>query len=218
MDCKYSLAQNGHSANCESFLRCLVKTFLLLALGLISAPVSLFGLQLVGPTVAQTEVPRSPTLADIDIVRNRYVLSVLPVDSSAVEYLRADSARYAAALQPDGSWSDINYADVNRSVWTTTDHLERILAMAKLARLDRNQDRPDDALEGKIRLGLKWWTIHDYQNPNWWWNQIGVPLLMGETGNLMGQRLSNEDVSNIVAIMKRSDWRSGKWTGANLTW
>ncbi len=75
----------------------------------------------------------------------------------------------------------------------------------------------------KILLALKWWTDHDYQNPNWWWYQIGVPQLVGEIGSLLGPQLPEGPRAKIVEIMKRATWRSlivgrAPWTGANLTW
>jgi len=90
--------------------------------------------------------------------------------------------------------------------------------MAKSARLSRNAGRPDETLEGGALRALKWWTDHDYRNPNWWWNDIGVPELIGEIGALLGPQLPDDARSKIVTIMKRSDWRGALWTGANLTW
>ncbi len=157
----------------------------------------------------------STVAADIATVRSRYVRSLLP-SASGNAFLHARAARYAAALRSDGSWPDIDYTAQARSNWRTARHLDRVLAMAKSARVDRNNGHPDAALEAKILLALKWWTEHDYQNPNWWWNQIGVPQLLGEIGNLMLGQIPDHELSKMVAIMKRSDWQG--WTGANLVW
>ena len=123
----------------------------------------------------------------------------------------------------DGSWADIKYADDARSVWANGEHLNRLLVMAKAARVARNGGHPNEALEAKILLALKWWTDHDYQNPNWWWNEIGVPELMGEIASLLGPQLPDDARAKVVTIMKRSDYHklmvgTSPWTGANLTW
>lgn len=156
--------------------------------------------------------------ADLATVRDRFVHSVLPSGDAEMSAVKTASDKYAAALSSDGSWSDINYNDAERSVWANGDHLNRLLVMAKIARVARNGGHPDEALEGKALLALKWWTDHDYRNPNWWWNEIGVPELTGEIASLLGPRLPDDQRAKVITIMKRSDWRRVPWTGANLTW
>ena len=181
--------------------------FLALALAVASVTIA--------SSAQQLETPADSSLA---VIRDRFVHSVLPVESVSVAQAHHQSAKYLATLQPDGSWPDINYADTARSTWATADHLNRMLVMAKAARLSHNAGQPDTTLEGGILLALRWWTDHDYRNPNWWWNEIGVPELMGEIGALLGPQLPDDLRAKIVVIMKRSDWRRVPWTGANLTW
>jgi chondroitin AC lyase len=193
------------------------------ALALFCGPMFAFAMRPVGSNAAQTAPAAGSADADLVVVRDRLVRSVLPVGDAAVEAVRARSITYAAALEADGSWSDIKYTDDARSVWATGDHLNRLLVMAKAARVARNDGHPNEALEAKILLALKWWTDHDYRNPNWWWNEIGVPELTGEIGSLIGSQLPDDARAKIDAIMKRSDWHkpmvnTSPWTGANLTW
>lgn len=169
-------------------------------------------------TFTVTAVPSSGELSDISVVRNRYRQSVLPTEPNAIRSMHELSSKYAASLDDEGSWADIKYSASSRAGWTPVDHLQRLLVMAKSACLFRNLGQPDPRLEDKIHIALKWWTDHDYRNPNWWWNDIGVPELMGEIGNLMWPYLSSDDIQRLDLILKRSDWRSGGWTGANLTW
>ncbi len=156
--------------------------------------------------------------SEINTIRSRYASSVLPADLAQMNHLHALSAKYAVSLLPNGSWPDIDYESTDSSVWPTSDHLRRTLVMAKSARLYRNKHRPNTALEAKVLLALKSWTDHDYRNPNWWWNEIGAPELTGEIATQMYSELSPAEISKIVFIMKRSDWRRVPWTGANLTW
>lgn len=159
-----------------------------------------------------------PGIAAVATVRRRFVQSLLPTDPAAINYLHQRAAKDAASLTPDGSWSDINYASQERSVWAAADHLDRVLLMAKSARILRDAGHPDTGLEAKINLALQWWTGHNYHNPNWWWNEIGVPQLLGQIGNLMLPQIPAAELDRIVTIMKGSDWRRVPWTGANLTW
>ena len=166
----------------------------------------------------RTEVGSINVAADIVAIRNRIVSSVLPVDSTQIDHLHALGAQYATSLLSDGSWADIDYGSTARSVWPASNHLQRALIMAKSARLYRAKHQANEALEDKVLLALKSWTDHDYQNPNWRWNEIGVPELVGETATLMYAQLSPSEISLIAAIMKRSDWRRVSWAGANLIW
>lgn len=176
------------------------------ALALVCAPAFSFSLQ---SSFVDT--------TDVATVRTRYVQSILPPES-ADAYLHGEAHKYAASLGADGSWPDIDYTASMRSAWRTADHLERILSMAKSARVDRDAGHGDAVLEGQTLLALKWWNDHDYRNSNWWWNEIGVPQLMGEIGNLMRDQIPQSELARMIAIMKRSDWRRVPWTGANLTW
>lgn len=166
----------------------------------------------------QAAQPSSPAVAAVAVVRQRLVQSLLPTDRAAIDSLNELAAKDGASLSADGHWPDIDYVSQERSEWAAADHLDRVLRMAKAARVLREQGRPDAALEGKINLALKWWTDHDYHNPNWWWNEIGVPMLLGQIGNLMLEQIPAPELDKIAAIIKRSDWRRVPWTGANLTW
>ncbi|MGH9599869.1 MAG: hypothetical protein ACRD27_08385, partial [Terracidiphilus sp.] len=189
---------------------------LLLALPLFLCPITASALQ--PAAAAQTDASSAQTLASVATIRERFVRSILPEGSAGIEYLHQEGADYAASLKPDGSWPDIDYTNARRSGWTASDHLNRVLLMAKSARVYRDAGQPDTALETKIPLALKWWTDHDYRNPNWWWNEIGVPELMGQIGNLMLPQIPADELAKMTAIMKRSNWRRVPWTGANLTW
>ncbi len=188
---------------------------------LLAAPAS----SIASRPASQAGAAAAPASTDADLatVRGRYVRSVLPDGDAAIEAVNAESAKYASSLAADGSWDDIKYVDAARSRWMNGEHLNRMLVMAKSARVARNGGHPDQVLEGKILLALKWWTDHDYQNPNWWWNEIGVPELLGEIGSLLGPQLPDDAREKVVTIMKRSDWKklmvgTSPWTGANLTW
>ncbi len=157
----------------------------------------------------------SPAIAAI---LERYALSLLPTNPAQIERLKALSARYADRLQPDARWPDVDYRSAGRSRWNTVDHLNRTLVMAKTARGYRNAGHPDSVLNAKVIHALHAWTSRDYQNPNWWWNEIGVPELIGEIASLMQLQLSPDELARIAEIMKRSNWQRVPWTGANLTW
>jgi chondroitin AC lyase len=165
-------------------------------------------------TGAAGEASPSP----IELIRERYVASMFPTSQEHIRELNALSQQYAGRLGPDGSWTDVDYENKAQSDWSAAEHLDRTQLMARAAALNHGAGHPDQALDAKVRRALKYWTLHDYQNPNWWWNQIGVPRLAGEIAILMQPQLPRGQLAKVVGILKRSDWRKGPWTGANLTW
>ena len=153
-------------------------------------------------------------------MRERYVLSVLPTDRVQMDHLEAASHKYAESLAPDGNWPDVAYQSKGQTHWDAVEHLNRTLVMAKEARLLRNRGHADAALDAKVIRALHAWTAADWQNPNWWWNEIGVPELCGEIAALMQPVLAPEEIAKVAGMMQR--WKQehdeGPWEGANLTW
>ena len=117
--------------------------------------------------------------AEMARIRERFIESVLPKDPKEIQNLMGLGKQYAEKLGPDGSWSDVDYESETRSNWSAAAHLDRTRVMAMAAAFDRKAGHPDQGLDAKVLRALKYWTLHDYQNPNWWWNQIGVPRLAG---------------------------------------
>lgn len=156
----------------------------------------------------------------LSALRERMVQAIL----SAGSFKDANAApQYASDLRPDGSWADIDYADSAPSVWKAFPHLSRMLAMARLWLDPSSTKHGDPALKEATCRALDWWLQHDYQNPNWWHNQISVPRAVGETLILLGDQAGADRLSRAAVILARSDWvtrvdvRQVTWTGANLT-
>src|SRR5437879_1575595 len=127
-------------------------------------------------TVAAADEPSTALVT----LRERFVRSVLPVERDDIATVQRVAADYARTLGADGRWSDLRYDEADRVFWSGGKHLERVLIMAKSARLRR-----DASLTAKTLTALKAWTGPDAQNPNWWWNRIGIPELVGEIDCLL---------------------------------
>jgi chondroitin AC lyase len=157
-----------------------------------------------------------PATAPIGTLRQRLIQSVLPATAEQVRSLAFLAENYAKQLAEDGAWPDINYEDNTRSTWSARQHLDRLLILTKVYRASRDAGRDNPALTRAINLALNHWLQHDYQNPNWWWNQIGVPQVVGECLILLAPDISADHRARAVQILKRSAWE--KWTGQNLVW
>jgi len=146
---------------------------------------------------------------DLDTVRQRTLEPLLaPVPEQATRKL-------LETLRPDGSWPDIDYQDGSRSGWKTVRHLSNVATLARAYRSPGSKLQGDETLRRAVLSSLDYWLSHDFQNSNWWWNQIGVPRTLLPTLLLMKEELSAEQRGRAFTILRRA--KIGM-TGQNLVW
>ncbi len=153
----------------------------------------------------------NPGETDLEILKNRVVASLLPRGPREKKTLLRKAHRILRSLREDGTWKDVDYASRNRSAWRAAKHLDRCLLLARAARLSGSRVYARAAL-----ASLRFWLKKDPRNPNWWWNEIGVPRRIGETALLLQKRLEPGDTKKVLEILRRSRWKG--WTGQNLVW
>jgi chondroitin AC lyase len=122
---------------------------------------------------------------------------------------------WAAKLKKNGSWDDLNYKDQTRNMWKTSIHLQRTLAMATLFAHERDAGRADPKLAAATLLAAHYWISHDFQNPNWWQNKIGVPGDLSTILLMMQDEMSAADMSAGLKIVGRATL---SMTGQNRVW
>ncbi len=130
--------------------------------------------------------------------------------------LAGDARRDAAALRADGSWPDVDYADPSRSIWRTVRHLQRARSIAAVGRGRSPELEGGPELRKAALRALEHWIDRDFQNSNWWWNQIGVPMYLGPTLLLLGEEVPPELRARGARILARA--KLGGGTGQNLVW
>jgi chondroitin AC lyase len=109
----------------------------------------------------------------------RYVQSVLPKNASDSKQIERLAHSYANSESAIGSWSDIVYSDQSLSEWQAEQHLERTLVLAKSWRMQHDLGAAGHGSAAPAINALGYWLHQDPQNQNWWWNEIGVPELLG---------------------------------------
>ena len=123
------------------------------------------------------------------------------------------AAAFRASLQNDGSWPDIDYSDKTRSSWSLGAHLRtRLVALAADWRRTENRN----SLAAAHRA-LGFWLRHRFDNPNWWWNVIGVPMSIGNAALLMGDEVTDGERKGVIEIMTVQEPDFAK-TGQNFAW
>ncbi len=160
---------------------------------------------------------------DMETVKARLREALIPTTARTVESATQAARGYAASLQADGSWPDVDYSDRTPGPWKTSQHLARVATLARAYQIPNQPLYHAADLKARTLLALDYWLQHDFRNPNWWHNQIGVPQTMGDTLVLLEQDVTLDELKRGAAIMARSSWtdEAGKpvhWTGANLVW
>eukprot|EP00048_Salpingoeca_helianthica_P024405 m.32131 g.32131 ORF g.32131 m.32131 type:complete len:799 (+) comp9368_c0_seq2:208-2604(+) len=129
-----------------------------------------------------------------------------------------DAAKgFQANLKEDFSWPDIDYKDQTRSTWNTSTHMSRVVVLARALECPSCTDLYHSEKTRNMTVGaLLFWFAHDFQNPNWWWNDFGVPQLTETAVFLLNPHtLPTPAVNKAITILERAN---GSYTGQNLVW
>lgn len=160
-----------------------------------------------GDTLYQAllQLPKEQQVSDqmVQELTNFYPADLTAVDS------------YLAKVNPDGSFSDINYQDKTRSGWQPKQHAERVLQLCKLYASPSSPFYRQADIAATIHRLMKFWFDTKPKCLNWWQNEIGIPKVMGEAFIIIYDELSAEERQQAIELMRAS--RIGK-TGQNKVW
>jgi len=131
-----------------------------------------------------------------------------PVDSDQIQQL-------CDQLNTNGSWPKIEYTSQQRGDWPASAHLSYLQSLARAYQKPGQKYYRDQKLLAKFHLALNYWLANDFQCPNWWYPQIGVPMSLAPTLVLMESELSAEQLAQGIKILDRA--KIGM-TGQNKVW
>lgn len=131
-----------------------------------------------------------------------------PADLAEVENLLAN-------IREEGSWADIDYTSKERGGWPPRNHISRLLEIAKAYQTKGTKFYHQKEVSEKIHSGLNFWLENDFICPNWWYPEIGVPMVLAPTMILMEAELSPGQMEKGIKILDRS---AIGMTGQNKVW
>lgn len=151
---------------------------------------------------------------DLVLLEQRVRETVLSPRRNRADKLNDD----LAALQADGTWSDIPYGATSRTGWKPISHLDRLAAMARayVGKDIAYAGKPE--LKAKILKAVDGWIAKNPRCSNWWYNDIAVPQRLGEILLLIHPLLSTEQKEAALKIVANADQgrrNTGTNTGAN---
>jgi chondroitin AC lyase len=130
----------------------------------------------------------------------------------------SEALDYVASQNPDGSWSDVDYADRTRSAngetWDPYKALYRMVAMAQAYREESAPGYQNPALVTATERALAYWDSVTPGNPGFWDPEIGTGIAMGRVSIFIGDAMSDEGAALAVRL------NPGKLdpVGANGAW
>ncbi|MET0571720.1 MAG: polysaccharide lyase family 8 super-sandwich domain-containing protein [Pedobacter agri] len=146
-------------------------------------------------------------------VINRYKNFLIDLDTTSTLNVK----NWLTTADGSGKWPDLDYGDQNSSSWKTTEHLNRLVKISVAYQKSGNLYYQDNRVRAAITRGVDHWLSKAYRNPNWWYNEIGVPQFWRDIITLDGNILDEQRRVKALNILRQFKLRPN-FTGANLTW
>lgn len=138
---------------------------------------------------------------DFQIVRERVIKELMksPVDDGQVETI-------LSRMKSDGSFEDINYADLSRTAgFPHRRHTADLDYLARAFKHRKSRFYKSKKLKERITTSLRHWVDNDYFGDNWHDNQISTPTNLVNFMLLIGDELPEALVKNAQPIIGRAN-------------
>ncbi|CAF0777841.1 unnamed protein product [Adineta ricciae] len=157
---------------------------------------------------------------DITVIRERVLEKMIWPPPNTLPSIILKALSFAQTLNSSCYWSDIDYADAGRANWLTAVHMSRVTTMLQALTANGTTERNNTKLRSAAHCALNTWLVRDWQNPNWWWNRISVPISVTSHLLMLGDDITQFELQKIKEISFRANWWNGDmWTtGCNLVW
>jgi chondroitin AC lyase len=158
---------------------------------------------------------------DISIIRQRILeLTIWPLPENVSSTVQA-ALNFSSTLNSSCYWPDVNYTDQTvKGPWDTEKHIMRVTTMIQAVTVNGSSVKNDSKLLSNAHCALNVWLINDWKNPNWWFNEIGIPLEVTSQLLMLGDNVTSFEIEKIKEISFRAAWwiPSPFHVGANLVW
>ncbi len=148
---------------------------------------------------------------EADLIVNRHRQYLLQADTTS----ELNAETLMNLFDPHSRrWKNIDYTNNTPADWQIKNHLSNVKILANYWAHHANK-KNNPAVFKNIIAALDEWHEQRFKNPNWWHNEIGVPLLMRDILVLMRPALTQKQLDDYLEIVNQFKM---KGTGANLIW
>ncbi|MCE5179983.1 MAG: polysaccharide lyase beta-sandwich domain-containing protein [Porphyromonadaceae bacterium] len=139
------------------------------------------------------------TASDFDVIKKRVIANLLGQDvpDKAVETM-------VNTINPDGTWSHIDYEDVSNEGFQHSEHAANMVTMARAYKKKGSAFYKSKKVKQAITLAFKHWVENDYICKNWWHNEVGTPTNLVNLMLLIGDELPKDLVEKGQPIIGRA--------------
>ena len=157
---------------------------------------------------------------DIDIIRQRVLEISIWLIAANVPQTVESALMFSNSLNSSCYWPDVDYYDQSINLWQTTTHMYRITTMLQALTVNGSKIQNNSTIMLQVHCALNIWFIHDWQNPNWWFNQIDIPLQVTSQLLMLSQNVTDAEIEKIKEISYRAAWwlHRQQDIGTNLVW
>jgi chondroitin AC lyase len=137
---------------------------------------------------------------DFDIIKARVLAELLKtkIDDTQVNSI-------LERMNEDGSFQDINYADLSRTAgFPHRRHTGNLVYLAKAYKNKNSRFYEDQPIKDKIIGSLNYWVEHDFFGDNWHDNQISTPTNLVNLMLIIGDELPKDLVNKTQPIIGRA--------------
>lgn len=166
------------------------------------------------------DVPTTTSFVSGKDGSDQMVFERLKQQFAAEFLLAAKTTAGIPPLQSNGSWADIDYQEQSVADWKAQAHLNRVRTMAQAFRTSGAAQAGDAGLRQDIVKALGYWVQIKPRNPNWWFNEIWAPQMLGDILLLMGNDIPPDLRTATLNVMRPdiAQLTARGAAGANLVW
>ena len=124
------------------------------------------------------------------------VISMYPFNKESIK-------RNIETISEKGQWPEIDYKDTKQLSWEPQKHMRKIFELSRVLHSPLVNELGVEKVEQTIHCALNYWFTNRPKSDNWWYNEIGIPMLLGETMLLFENQLTKEEFKEGIKILKQ---------------
>ena len=140
------------------------------------------------------QTPREKVLGDQMIVE---LMERYPIEVSYAKQLISE-------LTEEGYWTNLDFTNKNVTGWLPRIHAARVLELAKVYANPNHALYKSPEVAKAIHKALAYWFKMKPVSANWWYNEIGIPKVLGAAFVLFQDQLSEQEMIGALAVMNKA--------------